>query len=142
MELVRIETSFFDGELFHLVEDELARDAFEKTGFDGGSSIYCYVAYVNDLMAGIIEGRVFWGTLYIRRLVVLPEFRMQGIGRQLVEAALAYARDHECTCAFVETMHFQALKFYEKFGFYIELAREGFCRGAILYYLRKEFTSP
>lgn len=139
MEVLRIETAVFNSELYNLVEEELARDALEKTGFDGDSSVYCYVAYHNDRMAGIIEGRVFWGTLYIRRLVVLPEFRMQGIGRQLVEAALAYAKDHKCSCAFVETMHFQALKFYEKFGFYIELARKGFCRGAILYYLRKEF---
>ncbi|HEY5260341.1 MAG TPA: GNAT family N-acetyltransferase [Rhabdochlamydiaceae bacterium] len=141
MQVVKIESAFFNGKLYELVEKELARDAFEKTGFDGDSSTYCYVAYINDLMAGIIEGRVFWGTLYIRRLVVLPEFRMQGIGRQLVEAALAYSEEHECTCAFVETMHFQALKFYEKFGFYTELARKGFCRGAILYYLRKDFAA-
>jgi ribosomal protein S18 acetylase RimI-like enzyme len=140
VEVVKIESVLFNAEIYERIEREIASDALEKTGFDGGSSNYCYAAYHNDLMAGIIEGRVFWGTLYIRRLVVFPDFRLQGIGRQLVEAALAYGKDHECGCAFVETMHFQALKFYEKFGFCIELARKGFSRGAILYYLRKDLT--
>lgn len=55
----------------------------------------------------------------LRWVLVAPEVRGLGVGRQLVERALGYCRDHECTEVFLETTdglpESQAL--YESLGF-------------------------
>lgn len=55
----------------------------------------------------------------LRWVLVAPEARGLGVGRQLVERALGYCRDHECTEVFLETTdglpESQAL--YESLGF-------------------------
>ena len=140
MNLLRIEeTRQIPPELAETIETELERYAMEKMGFDGAIAPYSYIAYSGESLAGVIECKTFWGTLYIRRLLILPRFRKQGIGKELVQTALAHAKTLDCRCALVETMHFQALQFYEKFGFYVEFSRKCFSHDATLYYLRKDF---
>jgi GNAT superfamily N-acetyltransferase len=55
----------------------------------------------------------------LRWVLVAPEARGLGLGRQLVDKALAFCRDHECTEVFLETTdglpESQAL--YESLGF-------------------------
>jgi GNAT superfamily N-acetyltransferase len=66
---------------------------------------------------------VEWGRLgEIGDLYVMPEFRMKGIARSLVEAAIHWCRSHGCSAVAVtitregETRH-GLNQFYAKFGF-------------------------
>ena len=54
-----------------------------------------------------------------------------------MEYALTYGRDNKCSFAFVETMSFQAIGFYQKIGFELEFTRSGYKRDTSFYYLRK-----
>jgi GNAT superfamily N-acetyltransferase len=82
---------------------------------------------VNGQMVGIVTVTtmlyVEWGRLgEIGDLYVLPEFRMKGIARALVEAAIHWCRSHRCSAVTVtitpegETRHALS-QFYTKFGF-------------------------
>jgi hypothetical protein len=55
-----------------------------------------------------------------------------------MKKALQYGRDKDCPFAFVETMSFQALDFYQKMGFQLELTRTGYAHGTSFHYLRKD----
>jgi GNAT superfamily N-acetyltransferase len=82
---------------------------------------------VNGQMVGIVTVTtmlyVEWGRLgEIGDLYVLPEFRMKGIARALVEAAIHWCRSHRCSAVTVtitpqgETRHALS-QFYAKFDF-------------------------
>jgi ribosomal protein S18 acetylase RimI-like enzyme len=51
-----------------------------------------------------------------------------------------YAKSQNCDFVFLETMSFQALDFYEKLGFKVELKRDGYAEGASIYYLKKNLV--
>jgi hypothetical protein len=66
---------------------------------------------------------VEWGRLgEIADLYVLPEFRMKGIARSLVETAIEWSRSHDCSAVAVtitregETRH-NLTRLYGRFGF-------------------------
>ena len=52
--------------------------------------------------------------------------------------ALKYGKENKCPFAFVETMSFQALDFYQKLGFQLEYTRTGYAHGTSFHYLRKD----
>jgi GNAT superfamily N-acetyltransferase len=58
--------------------------------------------------AGIAEVKVLW---------VREDRRRDGLGRQLMAAAIAEARARGCRFLFLSTHSFQAQGFYEKLGF-------------------------
>jgi N-acetylglutamate synthase-like GNAT family acetyltransferase len=57
----------------------------------------------------------------VKYAYVEEEYRGCGIGTQLMQHALTYGRKNQCPFAFVETMSFQALDFYQKIGFRLDL---------------------
>ena len=69
----------------------------------------------------------------------ITEVRGKGVGRKLMEAACEKGVEYGCRFAFVETMSFQALDFYQKFGFVLEYTRKGYDKGVDFHYLRKDF---
>jgi len=54
-----------------------------------------------------------------------------------MEKALHFAKENGCHFAFVETMQFQALGFYQKLGFELEFSRSGYANDGIFHYLKK-----
>lgn len=88
--------------------------------------------------AGVIVVEMFWGALHIKYLFVQSVYRKQGLGRLLMDQALKFGADQKCPFAFVETMSFQALDFYLKMGFQLELTRSGYSHGTSFHYLRKD----
>lgn len=77
------------------------------------------------------------GALHIKNVYVEDAYRNNGLGTRLMECALQYGRDHQCPFAFVETMSFQALGFYQKNGFQLEFTRPGYAHGVSFHYLKK-----
>ena len=85
------------------------------------------VCIMDGKIAGIVTVTtmlyVEWGRLgEIGDLYVMPEFRMKGIARSLVEAGIQWCRSHGCSAVAVtitregETRHGLS-QFYAKFGF-------------------------
>lgn len=49
-----------------------------------------------------------------------------------------FAKEQKCPFIYVETMSYQALSFYKKFGFEIELKRDGFSNDMSYCYMKKD----
>jgi ribosomal protein S18 acetylase RimI-like enzyme len=81
---------------------------------------------------------MFWGQLHIKYPLVKERHRGQGIGRELVKHAFEYGKEQGCDFTYVETMSFQAINFYKKLGFKVELQRDGYSHKTSFYYLRKD----
>ena len=78
-----------------------------------------------NLIARDASGRIFGGLLAATQftwlkidiLAIAPDFRGQDIGTRLMQAAEAGALSRGCTYVYVDTMSYQAPKFYEKLGY-------------------------
>ena len=68
------------------------------------------------IVAGLVGG-TYWGWLYTEILWVEEGLRGQGYGQSLLAAAEAEAVRRGCRSAHLDTMDFQALRFYEKQGY-------------------------
>jgi ribosomal protein S18 acetylase RimI-like enzyme len=67
----------------------------------------------HEIIGGLLGG-TYWGWLYISILWVDEKYRHQGIGKKLIAEAEQEAEKRGCKYAHVDTMSFQAPKFYKK----------------------------
>lgn len=124
-------------ELTNFVDEGFRTHGLEVTGFDEPIRRMAYIARDGQTFVGCVTANILWGTLHIRHMFIVPEYRRKGLGKQLVEKALEYGQTHGCSAAFVDTLSFQALGFYQKLGFTLEFSRTGFAHGASMHYLKK-----
>lgn len=86
-----------------------------------------FVAEVDGEIAGYITTRINHATRIggIPNLAVLPQFQRRGIGRQLIEKALAYLQSEGMLYARIETLEQNPIgaSFYPTMGF-TEIARQ------------------
>ena len=84
-------------------QTSLSQQELEKVWswlMEENSSMHCYVAEVNNIIAGLTHFRPFIRpvkaskAIFLDDLIVLPEFRGQGIGNQLIDAVKNYAKNH------------------------------------------------
>lgn len=108
------------------------------TGYDEKFESLTFVAEDKDTFAGAIVVEQFLGALHIKYVYVDENNRSKGVGRRLMEYAVAFGCENKCPFAFVETMSFQALGFYQKMGFQLEFTRTGYKHGTSFHYLRKD----
>jgi len=71
-----------------------------------------------QIVAGLVGG-TYWGWLYTEILWVKEGLRGKGYGQSLLAAAEAEAVRRGCRNAHLDTMDFQALRFYQKQGYSI-----------------------
>ena len=92
-----------------------------------------------DVVGGI-AGSVNWTWLSIKLLWVAPSVRGEGLGRQLMAAFEAMGRARGCTHAHVDTLAFQAPRFYERLGYerFAEIA--DYAPGAARIYYKKALS--
>ncbi len=131
---------FFDyvsEDIMSFAEKEFKEHAFEQMGYEG-NFLWCFVAKKDDKIIGVVSGKLLYGVLYIRDLVVASESRGKGLGLMLFRKALDYGKQKKCKFAYLETLSFQALDFYKRFGFEIDFERKGYDNGVSLYYLSKD----
>ncbi|MBP1041760.1 GNAT family N-acetyltransferase [Vagococcus sp. BWB3-3] len=74
-------------------------------------------AFEHEQFLGGLTGSIVWNHLHISLLGVDPTIRQGGIGSALIKAAESSAREKGCHLMIVETMSWQAPRFYEKNGF-------------------------
>ena len=76
-------------------------------------------AKVDGRLVGGLVGGTYWSWLYIDVLVVHPDFQGQGIGKTLLEKAETKAVQRLCIAAHLNSHDFQAVDFYQKYGYKI-----------------------
>jgi len=86
---------------------------------------------------GGITGFTDRGWLRIELLGVLERWRRQGIGTMLLQAAEGEAQKRACHSAWVDTFSFQALPFYQRYGYAIFGQLERYPDTHIRYFLQK-----
>jgi GNAT superfamily N-acetyltransferase len=76
----------------------------------------CARSATGHAIGGLI-GETQFAWLKIALMSVEPSMRMQGVGRSIVETAEAEAVRRGCRYAYVDTMDYQAPKFYERLSY-------------------------
>lgn len=125
-------------DLKKLVDDGFSQHAIVMVGHDEKFEPVAFVAIDNHQLAGVVVGQLFWGALHVKSVFVTEFYRGKGLGTLLMNEAIAYGREHKCPFAFVETMSFQAIEFYQKIGFKLEFTRSGYKHKTAFHYLRKD----
>ncbi len=96
-----------------------------------------FVRANDNMIAGGLLGGTFWQWLHISILWVHDDLRGQRYGSDMLAAAEAEAIKRGCHSAFLDTMSWQALPFYQKHGYEIYGQLDNFPPGHIRYYLKK-----
>lgn len=113
--------------------------AIQTMGHNGINDPIAFVIIDNNEYIGAVVVQSFWGALHVKYVWVSEAHRGRYIGKNLLKAALEYGQKQNFSFAFVETMSFQALEFYQKMGFTLEFTRNGYVDGLAFHYLRKDF---
>ncbi len=139
---MQIHQSTLTPELTTKIFEEFSKAAIKATGIDGLSEkAITFEKRDGKNLIGCIVVQMFWGQLHIKYLFVQEQYRSQGIATELMKHAVEFAQSRGCTFAFVETMNFQALEFYQKLGFNVELSRYGYNKGSSFHYLKRDLIS-
>ncbi len=136
---MQIHQSTLTPELTNIIFEEFSKAAIKATGIDGLSEkAIPFEIKDGDNVIACVGVQIFWGQLHIKYLFVQEQYRLQGIATELMKHAFEFGKSRGCTFAFVETMNFQALEFYQKLSFKIELSRNGYDKGTSFHYLKRD----
>ncbi len=89
-----------------------------------------------NIIAGLLGG-TYWGWLYINILWIEKSHRHKGLGTKLVLEAEKEALQRKCEFAHLDTMSFQALKFYKKLGYKVKTVIKDIPKGHKKYIMIK-----
>lgn len=106
-------------DIFNVLIDNLRQFNFKKMGEERSQPLMVIIRNDSGEIVGGIAGRTIYHQLLIEVLWVHDDKRGQGLGIQLMEIAEREAQKRGCIAAQVDTLSFQAPKFYEKMGFKI-----------------------
>ncbi len=137
--MIVIEEKLLTPDLKEQIFKGFSRHAVAKTGYDGLSDSVAFIATDEETFVGAVVVAQFWGALHVKYLYVEDAYRGQKIASHLMDRAFSYGKEKGCPFAFVETMSFQALGFYQKIGFQIEFTRSGYSHGTSFHYLKRDF---
>ena len=98
------------------------------------------VALNNDgqVIGGVLGGSI-WGWMLIETFWVAKEMRGHGLGAALLAETEQIACQRGCGHVILETFSFQALPFYQKFGYVIYGQLDDFPLGHSRFSLKKDF---
>lgn len=139
--MIEITEQPFSEGLKKQIFDGFSSHALATIGHDEKFDSLAFVAMDGNAVIGSVVVESFWGALHIKLMYVEEAYRNKGVGRRLMERALAYGVKKGCPFAFVETMSFQALDFYRKVGFQLEFTRSGYSHGTSFHYMRKDLIA-
>ena len=99
------------------VREALMKFNTDRVGNDGHSPIN-FIEYDTNgnIIAGILGG-TYWGWMYVDILWVHENHRRKGIGTKLLKEAEKEATVRGCHHVHLDTMSWQAPKFYKKHGY-------------------------
>ena len=140
--MIDIKEQALTEELKKRIYEGFSRHAIEMIGYDEKFDAVAFVAMEDAILAGAIVVERFWDALHVKYVYVDDHYRNQGIGTRLMQRAVDYGLELNCPFAFVETMSFQALDFYQKMGFELDFTRPGYAYGTSFHYLSMKLSCP
>jgi len=126
------------GEAGRLVRDRLDLYNVATTGVSGYYPVNFFVKSTRGETLGGVMGAIWGGWLQIAILWIDESVRGQDWGTRLMDQAEAYAREHGCHSATLDTHSFQARPFYEGRGYEIFGTLDDYPKGHKRFYLRKK----
>lgn len=126
-------------DVFNALVDGVRKFNFEVMGEERSQPLMVALRDDNGEIVGGIAGRTIYHQFLIEVLWVHNDKRGQGLGIQLMEIAEREARARGCIAAQVDTLSFQAPKFYEKMGFQITGKVTGVANSPDRYFLLKHY---
>jgi GNAT superfamily N-acetyltransferase len=109
-------------------------------GYAGPVNARPFAIFVRDSQGrvlGGLDGELRWTWLFIAHFWLPEQLRGRGLGSALLARAELFALEHGGTAAYLDTLEFQALSFYERRGYTIYGVLEGFPPGSRRFYLQK-----
>ncbi len=123
-----------------IIKQEMRQATKDAIGYDEWEGeMVCFEANHGNEFLGAIVMEIILGQMCIHYVVVKEKYRNKGIGTQLLQKAFELAKVRGCTFAYLETLNYQAPKFYEKHGFKLEFSRGGYNHGVTFNYYKKIF---
>jgi GNAT superfamily N-acetyltransferase len=122
------------------MEDRLYEFNKRQTGQDDGQ---LFAFFIRNEQREIVAGCTGWTwaqACEIQTLWVHADWRGQGYGRSLLEAAEGEAREHGCKVILIDSYSFQAPGFYQKYGYELAFQLNDFPPGHEHCYLVKRFA--
>jgi GNAT superfamily N-acetyltransferase len=89
----------------------------QATSYSDGESFAAVRRDESGAMVAGVSGFTWGGCCFVSNLWVSEPLRGQGLGRALLLAAEAHARDKGCAIALLSSHSFQAPSFYENMGY-------------------------
>jgi GNAT superfamily N-acetyltransferase len=99
------------------LEDRLHDFNVESTGYRDARDLACFLRDAEGALVAGVDGFTWGGYAHVELLWVSAPFRCQGLGRRLLEAAEAEARERGCTSIVLSSHEFQAPGFYARYGY-------------------------
>lgn len=118
--------------------EKITEIAITTQGHKEHESFGFFMRDENNQIKGGCNGFIFYGCSHVDQLWVDDKLRGKGYGTELMQAVEDLSRQKNCSFITVNTMHWEALDFYKKLGFYVEFERHGFDKEGIFYFLRKK----
>lgn len=123
------------------VEQALYAYNKQTTGHEHWRPMLFCLRDASGALRGGITGYAWGGWLHVLILWVSEELRGHGHGRELLEAAEAFARDNDCYDVHLTTFEFQAPEFYRRRGYECFAQVPEYPRGSTHYFMRKRLTA-
>lgn len=111
----------------------------KQHGLDPIEPFAFFIRNEDNAIKGGCNGNIGYNWLYIDQLWVDESYRGKGYGTRLMQAAEKLGLEKKCLYAAVNTASWEALDFYKKLGYRVELERDGLPRDSSFYFLRKDF---
>lgn len=89
-----------------------------------------------EIIAGA-AGRSFGDWLLLNTLWVSDDLRGQNIGSEILQKFEASGKERGCNKCLLDTLNFQAMPFYEKYGYKTQWVQEGYPKTGCKYYMVK-----
>ena len=100
------------------LEDRLHAFNVASTGFRDARDLSCFLRDPDGTLVAGIDGFTWGGYAHVELLWVSEPFRGRGVGRRLLEAAEAEARERGCASIVLSSHEFQAPGFYARLGYH------------------------
>jgi ribosomal protein S18 acetylase RimI-like enzyme len=111
-----------------------------KRGYQPVEDFAIFMRDDNNEIVGGCNGLMYYGCLFIDQLWVDEQYRNQQYGFKLLQYAEELGKKNDCAFATLETMDWEALDFYKKYGYELEFERSGYLGNTRMFLLRKELN--
>jgi len=122
------------------LREELIAYNVATAGIDASRDVAVFLHDAHGALAGGIVGTIWGQCLEITYLWVHPGLRGQGYGSRLLQTLEREARSQQCHSAVLDTYSFQGPAFYQRRGYEVFGAMDGYPQGYRKVFLKKRLA--